>query len=151
MVKIKSHIPPVSISSQLKVLDKYYPDGQIASHTHTTLSWIMDIVPTPNSASYRIKVDYAIGGSPKVYVISPKVLAKAEGKTSLPHVYSQSEQQLCLFMPGFGEWEPYKFIAKTIIPWTAEWLAFYEIWLFTGVWEGEGLHPQVIAPEKKRA
>ena len=110
----------------------------------------MDIIPTPNSSSYRIKVDYATGANPKVFVISPKVLAKVEGKTRLPHVYNQSKQQLCLFMPGFGEWEPHKFIAKTIIPWAAEWLTFYEIWLLTGVWQGEGFHPQVVDPKKKR-
>ena len=33
-------------------------------------------------------------------------------------------------------------IADTIIPWTSEWLFFYELWLATGgEWLGEGEHP----------
>jgi hypothetical protein len=29
-------------------------------------------------------------------------------------------------------------IADTIVPWTAEWLVHYEIWLVTGEWYGGG-------------
>jgi hypothetical protein len=29
-------------------------------------------------------------------------------------------------------------IADTIVPWTAEWLVHYEIWLMTGEWYGGG-------------
>jgi hypothetical protein len=31
--------------------------------------------------------------------------------------------------------------AVTIIPWTIEWLFFYETWLATGEWHGGGKHP----------
>jgi len=27
-------------------------------------------------------------------------------------------------------------LAKTIVPWTAEWLFLYELWLETGMWWG---------------
>ena len=41
---------------------------------------------------------------------------------------------------------PYEFnyslrIIDTIIPWTQEWLYFYEIWLLTGEWRGGGHTP----------
>jgi hypothetical protein len=32
-------------------------------------------------------------------------------------------------------------IAETIIPWTSEWLYFYELWVFTGEWHGGGHAP----------
>ena len=32
-------------------------------------------------------------------------------------------------------------IADTIVPWTAEWLVYYEIWLMTGEWYGGGDWP----------
>jgi hypothetical protein len=32
-------------------------------------------------------------------------------------------------------------IADTIVPWTAEWLVHYEIWLMTGEWYGGGDWP----------
>jgi hypothetical protein len=33
------------------------------------------------------------------------------------------------------------FLADTILPWAVEWLAYYEIWLATGVWYGGGEWP----------
>lgn len=54
-------------------------------------------------------------------------LATREGK-SLPHVFSDGT--LCLHEPG--EWTDGMYIADTTVPWTAEWLANYEIWLATG-------------------
>ena len=35
----------------------------------------------------------------------------------------------------------------TLIPWTAEWLWYFEDWLATGVWSGGGEHPRI---NKKR-
>jgi len=32
-------------------------------------------------------------------------------------------------------------IADTTVPWTAEWLANYEVWLATGEWHGGGEWP----------
>ena len=54
----------------------------------------------------------------------------------LPHTYPGNE--LCLFYPG--EWQHDRFLAVTIVPWTAEWLLHYEIWLATGEWTGGGRH-----------
>jgi len=48
---------------------------------------------------------------------------------------------LCLYDPATNEWSPDKAIAKTIIPWTIDWLACYEGWLATGEWTGGGRHP----------
>ena len=35
-----------------------------------------------------------------------------------------------------------KLIANTIIPWTVEWLYYYELWQATGEWLGGGEHPE---------
>jgi hypothetical protein len=32
-------------------------------------------------------------------------------------------------------------IADTIVPWTSEWLMYYEIWLATSDWYGGGVWP----------
>ncbi|MDP9848099.1 hypothetical protein [Streptosporangium lutulentum] len=29
-------------------------------------------------------------------------------------------------------------LARTILPWTCEWLLHYELWLITGRWAGSG-------------
>ena len=36
---------------------------------------------------------------------------------------------------------PRMLIANTTLPWTAEWLFFYELWLVTGEWDGGGHWP----------
>lgn len=39
-----------------------------------------------------------------------------------------------------GEWKPRMKLADTIVPWAAEWLLHYELWLATGEWGGGGVH-----------
>ena len=80
--------------------------------------------------------------SPKVYVVSPKPLALADGAQRLPHVYDHVKQQLCLYYGPAREWTPDKMIADTIVPWASEWLLHYEFWLVTGIWHGGGIHPR---------
>ena len=69
------------------------------------------------------------------------LLASKYPDKELPHVYSQKEQRLCLYYPrGRCAWNSSMGIAKTIMPWTSEWLFFYELWLATGEWLGGGIH-----------
>ena len=87
----------VPIPVQIKFLAEDFPNGEVKSQTLRRLKWEMDIVPSPNSSTYRIRIDYTIGASPKVFVIRPAVLRKAEGATVLPHVFDPEKQQLCLY------------------------------------------------------
>jgi hypothetical protein len=41
-----------------------------------------------------------------------------------------------LYYPKDNSYDGRTFIADTIIPWTAEWLYFYEKWLEDGIWWG---------------
>ena len=49
--------------------------------------------------------------------------------------------RICLYR--YSEFNVYKLLADTIIPWTVEWLYFYELWLATGEWLGGGEHPDL--------
>lgn len=60
------------------------------------------------------------------------------GTLTLPHIYPGNE--LCLYYPG--EWHDDMLLATTVIPWTAEWLMHYELWLVTGHWSGGGHTPR---------
>ena len=91
------------------------------------------------SKVYRIRMTYRLRSEPGVYVVAP-LLQQRSPAESIPHVYSGN--RLCLFLPGIGEWRPTDSIAETVIPWTATWLFFYEVWLATGQWRGEGEHPK---------
>ena len=71
--------PTVPIQGQITVLSKDFPDGSVIAQTKRHLIWETDVVPTPNSSAYRIRIDYTLDNAPKVYVVSPKKLKLASG------------------------------------------------------------------------
>jgi hypothetical protein len=71
----------------------------------------------------------------------------------LPHIYNHGRRgtQLCLYLPMSGEWSAEMWLAETFVPWTVEWLKFFELWLVDGEWRGGGEHPGYSeAPRQKR-
>lgn len=129
---------PVPIYAQLRILNKDFPSGEVKSRSLRYLVWETDIIPSPNSVTYRIRINYTIGQRPKVYIIDPQELKRPEGK-QLPHVFSTEKQQICLHYGPFKEWDDSMFLARKIVPWASEWLLFYELWVITGEWLGEGI------------
>jgi len=75
-----------------------------------------------------VKIEYRIGKHPRVWVTAPPVVENA------PHLYKDGT--LCLYYPKDRSWNKQSWIARTIMPWTAEWLLLYELWLETGKWWG---------------
>ena len=132
-------MPKIPIPVQIRFLNEEFPNGEVKSHDLRHLRWEMEIVPSPNSSAYRIRIDYTIGASPKVFVINPAVLKKAEGATVLPHVFDTEKHQLCLFYSKIGEWDASMLLSRSIVPWASEWLFFYVLWVITGEWLGEGI------------
>jgi len=95
--------------------------------------WIGELQPA--FTSYEIKIDYRVGLVPKVYVLKPDIQDDA------PHIYRRAGKTLCLYYPYDGSWSSEKLIAHTIVPWTVEWLFYYESWCITDRWFGpEALH-----------
>lgn len=93
--------------------------------------------PLPLSIEYRVRIQYELRQPPHVYVIDPP-LQKRDGHRA-EHMYADNEP--CLYLPGIGEWNSTKLLAETTVPWLLLWLAFYELWLVTGEWDGGGVHP----------
>ena len=71
-------------------------------------------------------------------MVSPQ-LEPRDGE-SIPHVFGDGT--LCLFRFKYHEWNATMSIAETMIPWTALWLYYYEIWHATGEWLGGGEHAE---------
>ena len=134
---IKSQEIPLIV--QANKLQSYFSDSKY-SVRQNILVWKGYLQPTYLSPKYLIKVVYQREKHPNVYVIDPKPLALAEGKSKLEHVYNTDKQHLCIYYKRAKEWNQTKFIADTIIPWTSEWLLHYEIWVATGIWHGGGIH-----------
>ena len=80
--------------------------------------------PTQLSPTYQVRIDYVPERSPKVFVVSPALL------NATLHVYADGS--ICLYYRG--EYDNTLPMSETIIPWTAQWLYCYEIWLVQGEW-----------------
>lgn len=88
-------------------------------------------------------ITYRLWESPRVWVIGDE-LEKLEA-IDFPHKYEIDAEnkrvRICLYR--YNEFNVFKVIANTVVPWTVEWLYFYELWLATGEWFGGGEHPNV--------
>lgn len=147
--KRKNLNPTAQITAEIGALVRLMPSGVFTNQTSHSFVWETDLQPTPLSMKYRIKIEYSYGTSPQVFVIYPNPLIKYPSESTLPHTYSTEEQKICLYYPGFREWSKEKLIARTILPWASEWLQYYELWLATGMWLGEGIHPERNKSEKE--
>lgn len=127
---------PLSLAAQIGGMKTKFPHFQF-SLSRNTVEWIGMLKPTALSPSYLIRILYTLKRNPKVYVLDPP-LELAEGKDELPHTYAPDDR-LCLHYPPYGQWRPNKLIAGCIVPWISLWLCFYETWLATGKWFGEGI------------
>ena len=123
-MEVKRLNPKAQIVAEIGQLKRYFPSGRVINETTDSLTWEVRLQPTELSRVYTIKLKYKVGDFPRVYVTDPFPLERYPGKDFLAHVYSTSKQELCLYMRGTGEWSRHKMIAKTVIPWAAEWLNF---------------------------
>lgn len=126
---------------ELKRLD--LPNSEVKIWSGRELHYKFTISPSHFSRSYecllRVTPDARI---PDLIVLSPDLELIAENR-KLPHIYTHKEKgtKLCLWYPRKREWLPQMKFTDTFIPWTAEWLWYFEDWLYTGVWAGGGVHP----------
>lgn len=131
----------ITITQQLAALKHAYPEGECISHNNMNFVWRAKVQPTPLSKEYNIRLIYCKNNSPEVWVVGNE-LEKLDDP-NFPHKYKidkdNKKVKLCLYR--FQEFNRTKYLSDTIIPWTIEWLYFYEIWLATGEWCGGGDHP----------
>lgn len=92
------------------------------------VEWTGTLQPTPESPEYEVRVVHEPDRTPVVYVRQPAIRRDAW------HCYQDGS--LCLYWPAEWRWTPRESLAATIIPWTAFWLYYYELWLLTGEWLG---------------
>lgn len=119
-------------------LELLYPHGR-AEIIQTRLLWRQTVKPSPFGRCYGIEIEYQAGEYPITKVIKPGLRSLA-GERKLPHVYPLPGDPLCLYYAPAREWNPAMSLAKTIIPWTCEWLFHFEAWLVTDQWDGGGVH-----------
>lgn len=76
----------------------------------------------------------------------PKAVAAGRG---LPHIYPYEGAgiKLYLWLPKAHAWSVQMLFDETYLPWSTEWLDYFEEWLVTNEWSGGGEHP---GPRPKR-
>ena len=131
---------PISLFEQ-KISLKMAYKGCSCEIKGNVLLWIGDVQPTPISRTYTVVVKFRMWESPQIWIIGDSL--QNLDSPDFPHKYdidaNKKMVRICLYR--YREFNTYKFLSKTIIPWTIEWLYFYEIWLATGEWCGGGEHP----------
>ena len=125
----------VTMLQQRSSMQTYFPNLRFSGNDRKGV-WTGSLTHTGLSQTYMVKVEYTLGFRPKITILSP-ALEKREDQGRIPHVYDGVYP--CLYYPKTGEWTPNKFIASYVIPWISMWLYFYEVWLATGNWYGEGI------------
>lgn len=111
-------------------IEANFTDFKLYSYGPSSGYWIGKLQPNNNGTIYSVKIEYTQGIKPTVYVLEPRLYDNS------PHRYS--DRSLCLYYRYDMNYDNQKsLLSDTIIPWTAEWLYFYEIWTETGVWWGK--------------
>lgn len=92
------------------------------------LEWRGSLQPTPDSPVYPIRIVHKPGLQPQIFVPGHELNADCN------HLYGDSS--LCLYWPKEWWWTPGESLVETLVPWSAFWLYYYELWETTGVWLG---------------
>ena len=137
--------PKLTLAQHAAVLRAMYPNSK-TSINKGLLTWSATIQPMALARLYRVELQYRLSEHPKIRVLEPN-LRELSGGRRIEHLYSQEDQELCVYYPDGREWHAGKSLANTVVLWAHEWLVHFEAWLFTGHWDGGGTHP--ILPEPK--
>jgi len=123
---------PLTVPEQCRDMRHTHPEFKCL-RSHAGMSWTGRISPTPLSEVYTIEIAYRRRRPPQVWVKEPDLRVSKEDY-SIVHIYAEG----CLCLHEEGEWRPWMTLSSTFIPWAAEWLLYYELWLATGQWYGGG-------------
>ena len=141
---------PRSPDAQLKAMAAQWPDFVGRKLPCGTLVWRGPL--RPMAQLYNVFAFWRPGAMALPYVmVADPLLQPRPGGTfaEIPHLIFDEEEPtrsgLCLFDPQGGEWSAASLIAETTIPWTAEWLAYYELWHLSGEWLAPGVGYESVA------
>lgn len=140
----KNKVKVLTKAQQLLLLKSKYTIEKY-SLKNNSLTWQQWLASSETSKKYLVDFEYEKNNYPRVYIRNQEILRNAEDL--VPHCYERiyknednQKVRLCLFYPKNKEWTSSMSISDTIIPWTIEWLYYYELWRITGKWFGKGIH-----------
>jgi hypothetical protein len=129
----------LTVMQQNQFVRLNFPHFRCSTNHGTRIKWHGTLQPSPRSDIYEIEISYEVPCRPVIKVLTPALSLWGDLKRQ-PHIFRDGS--LCVHQAH--QWHGNKLVAATIIPWTCLWLAFYETWLETGCWLGEGTHPDLL-------
>lgn len=136
---IRDRVPNLSAAQQAYGLRATFPSAQLCVSAQR-LEWTGVLTPTSFSRDYMVKLSYREGRRPRVTVVDPALRCDLDG--AIPHLYRDGT--ICLH--DSHQWKPTMLFIDTLVPWSSEWLYYYELWVATGTWYGDGNVPVELAP-----
>lgn len=135
---------PITIPIQKYIIKSKFKYIIEKEYKNRGIKLLLNLQPTEESKCYKVLLEYKnLQRKPQLYLDISDL--KIKNKADIPHKYGINEVNgkeyvnMCLY---YGkEWSYTMKISETIIPWAAEWIYFFEIWLITGKWCGGGKHP----------
>jgi hypothetical protein len=115
--------------AQKALVEKFFPCFQCHYVGGAHLECVGHITPSARSATYTLQIRYRYGGVPRVFVTSPDTFPSA-----IIHMYP--DHSLCLYFPPEDPWKISDDVHRKIIPWVAEWVLLYELYLIENKWLG---------------
>ena len=131
----KHYNPMVKLLRHYTEIKRLYGNIESSVLSKDSFTVIMNITPSENSQTYRVKISYRYGYKPRAVLLSPDLQQK-EGKYP-HHIYEMDKNghaRLCVYCPFLDEWNEDMSIATSFFPWVSTWLNTYEYWLITGEW-----------------
>ena len=134
--------PSKHLATQKFHMKRHFPCFE-CSLQNGVLECVGEITPCEECATYKIRIRLRRGFTPKVRVLEPKVQPSSK-------IHTFSNGDLCLYDHRKHPWMTDDNLHEKIVPWTAEWLVYYELFLMTGEWLGpEAPHGETAKAEQK--
>jgi hypothetical protein len=128
----------LSVDEQDAAIRRLFPDFRLTAAADWIGVWEGPVRPA--SKTYTIRIVYfrrrffdgwhLSNHYVTVHVVDPLIGELMLDGDDLPHIYWNDRAPfwpaLCLWDPEEMYWDPEMMIATTIIPWTSEWLLFFE-------------------------
>jgi hypothetical protein len=117
------------LTSQQKQIEKHYDflKCRIENNVLKCTGWIQ---PEGCKEAYKILIEYVVGREPKTTILHPDIQPSK-------HIHMYRDKSLCLCYAKDIKWNERTNVYAYTVPWVAEWLVYYELYLVNGnKWEG---------------
>lgn len=133
-----------SAHAQMAAMQNTWPAFVGQKYGDGTMAWAGVLQPKARCYVVEVYWNPRVFDRPYVIVADPPIEPRpGTDYVDIPHLmFNDAEHTrsgLCLFDPEGQEWTPADLIAETTIPWTSEWLHYYELWHLFGEWLGPGV------------